>query len=388
MLGKHVLLLGLFASLAGNAALLFFYYPLNPSRTSRASAAENSLKVRGSPAQPDASIDEGLKAPTKNPLLTNPKAIADKMRADGYPNHVIYQAVSIAIKLKHRAEKMAITGMDRPQRWRGPLKLSPEAASKLKKIEEEEDRELRELTDISTFLSEQNAENEVRRYGHLAPEKISILKRIESDYAAITSKYRQSGEETAEKTLAARWKIKGEMESDVLGLLSPDEAKDYFRYNSEAAKMVQRQLAGLDIDDRQYERLADAAINAEASAKQLFQQPELFAQNTTQLFKVYRESLGDENFALVIPQIDPLAGTADSFFQKIQVAPSIRADLFFAARLITPQFANGGGSIDTAKAVKVYGELVYKAGLTPTQTKEFERTALGAMLVREIRRTK
>lgn len=361
------------ASLAANAglAVLLLQPPAAAAVTGFSPRAVAALPARAATA-----------AATTTPVLTDPEAIGRRLRELGYPDQVVTGAVNMAVMMQDKlARRDEIAAREaRARRWNPAprdsiavlpaegLRVSP--ASPLEGVLEDPAIAAQKEKALAGLGLDSSGQALESLYRGIPAEKARLIRKIESDYTAMWL----AG--WTLQTSGAMYLLNSEFERDVLAVLTPGEQTSWLRYSSNAAKNLQRELAGQDISEQSYFVLADAAVKAERTS---WATGSYSAELQGGLYRTYRQELGDERFLVAARNLSVGAEFAaiDVIYVQAGVPAATRVDRYLTMH--TFYATNHPMAADrTAEATQVRGVLT--SGLNGEQMAAFEATKVGQAL--------
>lgn len=399
---KPVVLCLLTASLVANAMMAGLIRRSPPAPATPPLAGSRSTAMAG-PVQPviqeaspvsagDTPPRDPVARAVKDPTLSDPKTVAEKMKNDGYPDGVILSGTSGTLIARNNGEYARLEFLGN-QRWAE----GSAAAKKAFAVFDQEAGALfmeisKDLPD-SIFNPQVQARNrdQVRylTYGDLPENKVSLIQSIEIGYNATHLSYgggfrfggilvAANADLAAEGRNAQGW---NDLQVLVRRVLTPEEADDYLRYNTtlnnSPTGIVQRLLGDLSIEQTTYISLADEAnaIARDVPADQL----------TIALLPALREKLGDESFLSVAPKVDLQTGGIIDFLRANGASTAVQASAFLAAHTTLTALRSLGPAEAAALAARTRQSIIEEAGLGPDQISAFDQTYAGRIMLARVK---
>lgn len=310
--------------------------------------------------------------------LTDPEVIGRKLRSEGYSDVVVATGVNSAVAMQGRIAKREeiATKEARVRRWnpqpRDSVAVAPFAGLKVVTSAPYEDplvAKQREQALASLGLDTSGKPLD-SLYRGVPADKARLIRRIEDDYMEL----RQSD---AVMGLGAMNLLNAEFERDVLAVLTPGEQTNWLRYSSNAAKELQKALAGVDVSEASYAIMADASVATERTAQVAGRYS---AELQAGLYLVYRREVGDERFLRVARNLSTgreQIAVLDAIYEQAGLSIASRNDRFFTAFAILAENRPPDG-LRLPEVMQLRASLA--AGLNADQTAAFDASPIGAKL--------
>jgi hypothetical protein len=302
------------ASLVANAMLTFALWrpESRPSSETLAAAAHDARRFDIPPAlssETDRALITQAARFGRTPAMGDPHVLAKKMLGEGYPSEVVSAVV--------------VPMLDE---WRGTEAIDKAArqgsaiARRLKAMLSDGDSEQKYLEDLFPHVRERAEENLARersiRFGHLTMEKILAIERVEVEFAFKPNQRSSYNQANA----TAQENIEGKIDKALRRTLTPDEMKDYWRFNSLLAYQLQKRMNRIDIDESTYDRLLGVAKRQENI---FFQQP----------LGDFRGILSDSQFVQLIGN-DSRYKPADNLYRAAGLSEAQRGEFYALAEAV------------------------------------------------------
>jgi len=354
-------------SLAANASLVFALWGPGDVQKPAAEvpAAAATIVSRSVPAEADGSSAPPSRPPLaspadrtlilevaarygRTPAPGDPRAVAERMFRDGYPDDVVASVLGELI-----------------DEWLGQKELDKAAregdatARRLRKIGAGDGPLQKYMQDLLPQWREERERTKAHerqlRFGAMPLEKILEVERLEQEFFPAGRDSRQF----------ANFQPSVENEAklhEALGrVLTPAELKDYIRFNSTVARNLQRQISSIQIDEATYDRLLAVATAREG-------EPRRFAP-----LGDYHGILTDEQFVQLIPRAGGFTDGADGIYQAAGLTDAQRARFFVQVETL-------GRERNQEAAKAALAHIRAALALSPENTASFERTAVATLL--------
>lgn len=264
------LVLGL--SIAGNVALIVAFATkpslapptvrdcFAPDATNSAEATASASASPSSGAKPNASATAAAqRAKIWSSLYSGDLAgLAAKLRAAGFPPHLVRAVVSAQIEAQFESRMQALTQpvLDtpfwKPDPWSG---MGSAFFDQYNQVYRERSRLLREvLGDLGAAeVGEDPDQGLRRRFGDLSRSKLELVQRITDDYTEMTNQVRAAMQgvslpEDREKLAL----LEREKRADLAALLSPEELQEYELRTSTITSRLRSALTIMDASEAEF----------------------------------------------------------------------------------------------------------------------------------------
>ena len=287
------------------------------------------------------------------------------------------------MKLKYQSERLQIAGLEKGNfpRHETAFTPTPQQAEALQLLNDRERAETEALVGPVEDILQMRADAMRQRFGDLPRDKITALEKIEADYQDLQRKAQMVGPDGATRIdREIQAKLAEEKEMDIRRVLSSEQAKDYFRYNSDGVRELRSQISRLRINEATYVQLADLALANRDAMRTKPVTPQGRFDGRTMLFENYRAVLGERDFLTMARSLDPVGATLMPLYQTTSLPLARQSELFFAARRAANLIEAAGPLEKPAVAAQAYQALTIGAGLTPEQIASFDKTPLGTTL--------
>ena len=371
------LVYGLLAlSLAANAALLWITRA--PTPAAAAVAATPPVLATAAPSTPSAPAAPAVEAapgePAAKPVVWRGgsgddalRAMADDLRAAGFPSRAIYAAVSAAFREKLSAGDPVLQGPF----WQ---RYSAETQRAVSAYYRDGQKRLDDILGPDGKLSAQlDPVERKRRYGNLSDAKLDAIKLVERDYAEMRQDATQtlmSRTPTATDFTALRAQeevLKKEIAADLASTLTPAELAEYQMRNSDVARQLSSAVQEVPLNEAEFAALYQAK-SAFEQANQLVPgvmvSGDQYLARTTQQQAMYEQAralLGDERF------YGYLSGSDSSYREMTRLAaqyPSVTpaaayqvVQLRAEAMQLQSKMMNRGAPVDPAEITANYAAI-------------------------------
>lgn len=278
---KKTLLLGaLLVSVTANAWLWTArrHAPSGPSEIPAAPAttATTAAVIAGSTDTATPTTSQAEATTSQQPMIWSQptteadyRALAAKLRAAGFPSHLIYTVLGDL----YRAQAMAQSPLGRAPYWqRRGIEQSAEMFEFRRTLRNQLEDILGPDARRSSTLT---AVERARRYGSLSDAKIDALAKIERDYEEMqTDVYRTSrGMSSTMQDYANQQRqvdlLTSEKRADLAAVLTPAELEEYELHNSAASRKISRAVQELTLTDDEFAALSRAQKVCDDNTPQL-----------------------------------------------------------------------------------------------------------------------
>lgn len=233
---KLILALSLFANLG------LGYAYLRPHSPASASSSENATTHQ---TPPPAADWQSLSDAT----ATDDPAFIAKLRAEGFPPHIIAALTRSRITAKYKTRLRELenqasqTAYWRTEPWM--TDVSPEARAERRAIYWKIEDESRQLLgqDFESTESDYSRGERIRSFGPIPSAKVAAIRLLQRDYSELTSQVRESmkGVALTEDREKLSY-LEKEKRADLIQLLTPDELFEYDKRNSPSASEIKGKL--------------------------------------------------------------------------------------------------------------------------------------------------
>lgn len=191
----------------------------------------------------------------------DPATLAANLRATGFPEEVVRNLVWRRVHelFGDRQKTLQVTQHEQPY-WRNPSQNSPQRAdfqAAQRALNDERNALAESILGPNPAPTYPQAWH-IRQFGSLAPEKITALQRIQTDYGELQRAVgeRARGFHLPEDTAEINF-LRREQEADIAALLSPDEYRAYQLRASPTAHQLRNEFSRIELTETQYQNLFD-----------------------------------------------------------------------------------------------------------------------------------
>jgi hypothetical protein len=191
----------------------------------------------------------------------DPATLAANLRATGFPEEIVRNLVWRRVHelFSDRQKALQVTQHEQPY-WRNQQHNSPQRADfqAAQRALNDERNALAESILGPTPAPTYPQAWHIRQFGSLAPEKITALQRIQTDYGELQRAVgeRARGLHLPEDTAEINF-LRREQEADIAALLSPDEYRAYQLRASPTAHQLRNEFSRIELTEAQYQNLFD-----------------------------------------------------------------------------------------------------------------------------------
>ena len=188
------------------------------------------------------------------------KSLIERLRAAGFPAHVIRAIVSAQIEQRFsgRMDALMRTVQETPY-WQPASTSSiynPKFSEERQQIYRERSKLMRELLGLDLYASYYSSDPSAaqrRQFGNLSQAKIDLIQRINDDYAEMTGQIRSESQgitlpEDREKLAL----LEREKRADLAAILSPQEIEDYEMRSSMTAMRLRSAMTYMNASEEEF----------------------------------------------------------------------------------------------------------------------------------------
>lgn len=263
-------------SLAVNAAL-FAYYVSRPSAdlvSSETNGAETAVETGAGTGGAAAGSGTAKKSGAKKSGSAaaagktwaqlskgDLHALAERLRAAGFPHSVVRSIISTQINesFKERRAQLMPPVEEKPF-WKTEQgfgsQFDPKVYAAMRQLGREQNALLKEIVGENPDAESPVNENQRRRYGDLARDKIDLIQRIDEDYNEMRNEVNNASRgimlpEDRQKLAL----LEKEKRADLAQILSPAELEDYLMRTSNTTNQLRRALGTMNATESEFRAL-------------------------------------------------------------------------------------------------------------------------------------
>ena len=263
----------LVASLAVNAAVVTLYFKQSSGATSAGSAAvaalpEKSAGSSGSaapvPSAASAAAQTTQFAKSWSELQAGDlKTLPERLRAAGFPPSMIRAIVAAQVNEQFSARRKELLGNQAEQPfWKNQRSgmIDPKTMTALRDLGKEQMALMKSLLGDSAPGNDEINAWQRRQFGNLAPEKLTQLQSINTDYGELQQEIMQKAngvmlpEDREKLTYLEKEKL-----ADIAKTLTPQEFEEFQLRSSNTANQLRGQLGSFNTTEAEFRALYKAA---------------------------------------------------------------------------------------------------------------------------------
>ena len=331
----------LFASLAVNAAVITLYFKQasgTPSAGSSTAAAraEKSAGSSGS-AAPVPSADSAAAAQSAqlaqswSELQTGDlKTLPERLRAAGFPPSMIRAIVAAQVNEQFSARRKELLGNQAEQPfWKNQRSgmMDPKIMTALRDLGKEQMALMKSLLGENAPGNDEINAWQRRQFGNLAPEKLTQLQSINTDYSELQQEIMQKANgvmlpEDREKLAY----LEKEKLADIAKTLTPQEFEDFQLRSSNTANQLRGQLGSFNTTEAEFRALykVAAAIDEKYGTAGPFgpRNPGDYQNRQADMLAQAKAVLTPERFADYKLATDPQSRQVSSLVARLELPPA------------------------------------------------------------------
>ncbi|MFT3868379.1 MAG: hypothetical protein QM715_07765 [Nibricoccus sp.] len=269
-------------SIAANAALAFLL--VRPKNTPATGPSVNLSTVQVSANLPDgsgapgaASSIAGVDAKTWSNLQSSDiKALAERLRAAGFPPSLIRAIVAAQIGERYSAQRKALLAnqADEPYWQRNNFSFDPKLMSAMRELNKQQSAEMKALLGPDAVGDEERKQWYRRQFGDLPGDKVEQLQAIVSDYGDLRNEiYSKANGIMLPEDRQKIALLEKEQRADLAAVLTPEELENYELRSSSTASTLRSQLSTFKPNEQEFRALFKALRAAEEQYGSISQGP-------------------------------------------------------------------------------------------------------------------
>jgi hypothetical protein len=332
----------LVASLAVNAAVVTLYFKQSSGATSAGSAAvaalpEKSAGSSGSAAPvpsaaSDAAVQTAQLAKSWSELQAGDlKTLPERLRAAGFPPSMIRAIVAAQVNEQFSARRKELLGNQAEQPfWKNQRSgmIDPKTMTALRDLGKEQMALMKSLLGDSAPGNDEINAWQRRQFGNLAPEKLTQLQSINTDYGELQQEIMQKANgvmlpEDREKLAY----LEKEKLADIAKTLTPQEFEEFQLRSSNTANQLRGQLGSFNTTEAEFRALykAAAAIDEKYGTAGSFggaRNPGDYQNRQADMLAQAKAVLTPERFADYKLATDPQSRQVSSLVARLELPPA------------------------------------------------------------------
>ena len=256
----------LIGSLAVNAAVLTLYFTKSPAAVSGDSKARSADGAPAAASARSGAIGDGKSpaADANDPLqqawaeLQNGdlKTLVARLKAAGFSHAMIRSIVAAQVNEQFSARRKELLGLQEEQPfWKSQRNgfRDPKAMAAMRELNKEQAALMKSLLGTDALGGDEALAWQRRQFGNLAPEKLTQLQSINSDYSELQQEiYAKSNGIMLPEDREKLAFLEKEKMADIMKTLSPQEYEDFQLRSSPTANRLREQLATLNVTEAEF----------------------------------------------------------------------------------------------------------------------------------------
>lgn len=336
----------LIGSLAVNAAVLTLYFTKSPATGDAPTSVPAQNSAAGSAAGPTplagktvagaaaagTTASDPLKLAAAEFQNGDLKALVARLKAAGFSTSMIRSIVAAQVNEQFSARRKELLGQQEEQPyWKNQRNgmMDPKAMAAMRELGKEQTALMKSLLgpDGMPGSEEMNAWQR-RQFGNLAPEKLSQLQSIQSDYSELQQDiYAKTNGVMLPEDREKLAFLEKEKLADIAKTLTPQEFEDYQLRSSPTANNLRNQLAGFNASEAEFRALfkATAAIDEKYGNAGPFggmRNPTDYQSRQAELLAQAQTVLSPERFADYKLATDPQSQQVSRLVARLELPPA------------------------------------------------------------------
>ena len=331
----------LFASLAVNAAVITLYFKQSSGAASAGSPAAAALAEKTAGASSSAATTSAASANSAaqakqlaqswSELQSGDlKTLPERLRAAGFPPSMIRAIVAAQVNEQFSARRKELLGNQAEQPfWKNQRSgmMDPKIMTALRDLGKEQMALMKSLLGENAPGNDEINAWQRRQFGNLAPEKLTQLQSINTDYSELQQEIMQKANgvmlpEDREKLAY----LEKEKLADIAKTLSPQEFEEFQLRSSNTANQLRGQLGSFNTTEAEFRALykAAAAIDEKYGTAGPFgpRNPGDYQNRQADMLAQAKAVLTPERFADYKLATDPQSRQVSSLVARLELPPA------------------------------------------------------------------
>jgi hypothetical protein len=254
----------LIGSLAVNAAVLALYFSKSSAAgDAAATGAAPTASARGgatgtgpSPAATTAAAHDSLKQAWAELQTGDLTTLVARLKAAGFSPSMIRSIVAAQVNEQFSARRKELLGQrDEQPFWKSQRNgfLDPKAMAALRELGKEQTALMKSLLGADALGGDEALAWQRRQFGNLAPEKLTQLQSINSDYSELQQEiYAKANGVMLPEDREKLAFLEKEKLADIMKTLTPQEYEDFQLRSSPTANRLREQLASFNVSEAEF----------------------------------------------------------------------------------------------------------------------------------------
>ena len=335
----------LIGSLAVNAAVLTLYFTKSPAtgdapasvsaQNSAAGSAAGTTPLAGKTAAgaaaAGATANDPLKLAATELQTGDLKTLVARLKAAGFSTSLIRSIVAAQVSEQFSARRKELLGQQEEQPfWKNQRlgMMDPKAMAAMRELGKEQTALMKSLLgpDGMPGSEEMNAWQR-RQFGNLAPEKLTQLQSIQSDYSELQQDiYAKINGIMLPEDREKLAFLEKEKLADIAKTLTPQEFEDYQLRSSNTAQQLRSQLSGFNASEAEFRALFKVAAAVDekygTSAMGGPRNPTDYQSRQAELLAQAQTVLSPERFADYKLATDPQSQQVSRLVARLELPPA------------------------------------------------------------------